>query len=101
MSEDDRPGLERVGEHTFLARLSQGGEIVEIVLRLDAATLAAVAPDGTDERRVAQETMTFLTEHQRADDLPASLDLADVAAAYDDWVDVMRTRLQGDSEAAK
>lgn len=54
MTADDRPGLERVGEHTFLARLSQGGDVVEIVLHIDAATLATVAFDGIDEHRVAR-----------------------------------------------
>jgi hypothetical protein len=97
MTDNDPLPIEPVGEHTFLIRLGQGNDVVEVVLHLDAATLAAVAPHAMDERRVARETMTFLTERQRADDLPASLDLADVAAAYDDWVEEMRTRLGRES----
>jgi hypothetical protein len=93
MTDSDHPAIEPVGEDAFLFRLGQGGDAVEVVLRLDAATMAALAPGGVDARRVAREAMAFLTEHQGADDLPPTLDLADVAAAYDDWVAQMRTRL--------
>ena len=98
---DSDPVVESIGERAFLVRLDEGADRVEIVLHLDAATMAAVAPAGIDERRVARETMAFLTERQRADDLPARLDLADVAAAYDDWVGEMRTRLSRESQAAE
>jgi hypothetical protein len=101
MTDNNQFVMEPVGEHAFLIRFGQGADVIEIVLHLDPATMATVAPDDIDERRVSQETLAFLTERQRADDLPASLDLADVAAAYDDWVDQMRTRLEREGQAAE
>jgi hypothetical protein len=93
MTTDDLLIVETAGEHAYLLRLAQGDDVVEIVLRLDRATMDALAADGTDEERVVEAVMTYLTERQRADDLPASLDLADIAAAYEGWTDEMRTRL--------
>lgn len=101
MTDNDHFAMEPVGEHAFLIRLGQGGDVIDVVLHLDPATMATLAPYGIDERRVSQQTMAFLTERQRADDLPASLDLADVAAAYADWVDEMRIRLRRESQGAE
>ena len=46
-----------------------------------------------EEPRIVGESTAYLMRRQRADDLPPSLDQADVAAAYEDWVDDMRVRL--------
>ena len=54
MTGDDDLAMEPAGEHAFLIRLSQGGDVTELVLHLDAGTLAAVAPDAIDERRRAE-----------------------------------------------
>lgn len=47
----------------------------------------------TDEKRVVVETVVFLAEHQDLVDLPQMVDLDDVAAAYDDYVDEVGRRL--------
>jgi hypothetical protein len=46
-----------------------------------------------DEIRVVEATAAYLIERQRADDLPSTLDLDEVAAAYDDYIDDIRMRL--------
>jgi hypothetical protein len=46
-----------------------------------------------DETRIIEATVAYLVQRQRADDLPANLDLDDVAAAYDDYVDDIQMQL--------
>jgi hypothetical protein len=93
MKPNEPPVIEPIGEHTFLIHLSQDGDPIEIVLHTDASTLARLLINDTDEQGVVAATIAFLTDRQRADDLPTNLDLADVAASYDDWTDDMRRRL--------
>ena len=38
-------------------------------------------------------TMAYLTARQRPDDLPKQLDLDDIIAAYDDYLDDVRTEI--------
>lgn len=46
-------------------------------------------PDA-DEARVVEATVAYLVARQRPDDLPGQLDLEDVSAAYDDYVDELQ-----------
>jgi hypothetical protein len=85
--------IESTGDHHYLVRLSVNEKAVEVILHADPETVSRLAIDGTDERRIVDETAAYLIRRQRADDLPASLDLADVAAAYEDWIDDMRALL--------
>lgn len=94
MNPNEHPVIEQTGEHAFLVHLSQDGEPVEIVLHTDPSTIAGLDLNGIDEQSVVAATIAFLTERQRADDLPTNLDLVDVAASYDDWTDDMRVRLR-------
>ena len=57
------------------------------------ARLGAVNP--VDEYRVVQETARYLLVRQRADELPTSLELDDVAAALEGCIDDLRGRLEG------
>ena len=86
--------IENTGDHVYLIRVSVDEETVEVTLHADPETVSRLAVEGTDERRIVEETTTYLIRRQRPDDLPASLDLADVAASYEEWVDDMRTVLR-------
>jgi hypothetical protein len=90
---DDQAQIEAVGGHHYAITLREGEELVQINLHADPATVALIATDQLDERRVVEETLRYLVRRQRADDLPPALDLADVAAGYDTWLDEMRTQL--------
>ena len=78
------PQIEFLGEHDYLVRIAIGGDVVTIRTYADPDVVSRI---GGDERRVVAATIAYLTARQRADDLPADLDLQDVAAAYDDYLD--------------
>lgn len=80
----DRPQVEDLGQHNYLVRVIEGEDTIEIRVHVSRETVARMPADA-DERRVVEVTAAFLFSHQRADDLPATLDLDDVAAAYDDY----------------
>jgi len=90
---DDQARIEVVGGHHYAITLREGEELVQINLYADPATVALIATDRFDERRLVEETLRYLLRRQRADDLPPALDLADVAAGYDTWFEEMRTQL--------
>jgi hypothetical protein len=87
--------IETTGAHVYLIRVSVDEEAVEVTLRADPETVSRLSVEGAaDERRIVDETTAYLIRRQRPDDLPPSLDLADVAAAHADWVDDMRAVLR-------
>jgi hypothetical protein len=90
---DNRAQIDDVGGHHYAVTLHEGEDLVQINLHADPATVALIATDKLDERRLVEETVRYLLRRQRADDLPASLDLADVAAGYDSWIGEMRSRM--------
>jgi hypothetical protein len=87
------PRIEALGEHNYLLRLREGEDTIEIRVYASPAILGRL-PAGTDEYRVVEATVAYLIHRQRADDLPASLDLDDVAAAYDDYLTQIGNQLQ-------
>lgn len=89
------PYVEALGEHHFLLRVLEGEEAIEIRIFASPAILDLL-PAGTDERRLIEATTAYLIQRQLAVDLPASLDLDDVAAAYDDYLTEMGVRLQSE-----
>ncbi len=94
----DQPHIESLGEHNYLVRVPEGEEIIEIRMHASPGVIGRLPAD-TDEHRLVEATATYLIERQRADDLPATLDLDDVAAAYDDYLTEIGSRLhQPESE---
>jgi hypothetical protein len=92
--------IETTGDHVYLIRVSVDDELVEVTLHADPETVSRLAAEGADEGRIVDETIAYLIRRQRPDDLPPSLDLADVAAAYEDWFEDMRGVLRGASGGA-
>jgi hypothetical protein len=90
---DDQARIEAIGGHHYAITLREDEELVQLNLYADPATVALVATDHFDERRLVEETLRYLARRQRADELPAALDLADVAAGYDTWMEDMRAQL--------
>lgn len=91
--------IERTGDHVYLIRVSVDEEVVEVALRVDPETILRLTDASGDEPRIVEEAIAYLFRRQRPDDLPPSLDLADVAAAYGDWFDDMRAALRGSGGA--
>jgi hypothetical protein len=86
------PYVQALGEHNYLLRVVEGEDAIEI--RIYASpTIVGLLPPGTDETHVVEATAAYLMHRQLAVDLPASLDLDDVAAAYDDYLTDLGSRL--------
>ena len=90
----DQPHVEALGDHNYLIRVCTGDETVEVRVYATPEVVARIGVDDTDESRIVEATAAYLIQRQRADDLPAALDLDDVAAAYGDYITDM-TSLRG------
>jgi len=95
---DDEVQIDALGAHHYAITVREGEDLVQINLHADPATVALIATDQFDERRLVEETLRYLVRRQRADDLPPALDLADVAAGYDTWIDEMRGQMNAGAE---
>lgn len=84
------PEIEALGDHDYLVCVGQDDERVTIRIRATPEVVARIAGPDIDETRVIAATMAFLTARQRPDDLPKQLDLDDIIAAYDDYLDDVR-----------
>ncbi len=89
------PVIEPFGDHEYLVHIEEDEEIVTIRMRADPTLVAEIGGPDADESRVVAATVGYLTARQRADELPQALDLQDVAAAYDGYVDQLRGELRG------
>lgn len=89
------PTAEALDNHSYLLHLPDpDGNAVDIRVYASPDVLARLgAVDPADESRVVQATAAYLLARQRADELPAFLDLDDVAAAYEGYVEDLRDRL--------
>lgn len=87
--------IEPLGDHEYLVAISSGTETAEPQFRASPGIMGVLGAGDDDEQRVVQETAAFLLAHQPLFDLPPMIDLEDVAAAYDDYLDVVRKRLDG------
>jgi hypothetical protein len=87
--------VEPLGGHDYLVHVREGEELVEILIQAspDVVERLQPEPDGAAEARIVEATAAFLIERQLAVDLPQALDLDDVAAAYDNFLDELGRRL--------
>jgi hypothetical protein len=91
MADDLR--VENLGEHRFLLSRFESDELVEIEIYANPTVVERIGLDGVDEQRIIRAAAGFLLERQRADELPGKVDLDDVVAAYDSFIDDMRKRV--------
>jgi len=85
----DGAHIEPLGSHNYLIKLWQDDDAVEIRVRATPDVVARISGGGgdADEERIVEDTIAYLLERQRADELPPQLDLDDIAATYDDYID--------------
>jgi histidine ammonia-lyase len=88
-----QPLVQSLGEHDYLVQVREGEDLIEIRVHATPAVVARIAASETDEDWIIEATAAYLIARQRADDLPATLDLDDVAAAYDDYIVELRGQL--------
>lgn len=88
-----QPVVQSLGEHDYLVQVREGEDLVEIRVHATLAVVARIAVSGADEDWIIEATAAYVVARQRADDLPATLDLDDVAAAYDGCVEDLRGQL--------
>ena len=86
----DQPALEALDDHDYLVRLQQGEDTVVLRVHADPAVVERIAEE---EQRVVEATAAYLIARQSVDELPEQVDLDDVAAAYDGYVEDLQRQL--------
>jgi hypothetical protein len=82
--------VEALGDHDYLVRFQDGEDTVVVGIYADPAVVEQIADD---EQRVVEATAAYLIERQSPDDLPQQVDLDEVAAAYDSYVEDLHRQL--------
>lgn len=89
----DKPRVQALGDHNYVIHVQEGKDTIEIRVHASPDVVARIAVVDTDENRIIEATAAYLIARQRADDLPTVLDLDDVAAAYDGYVEDISSQL--------
>lgn len=87
--------VEALGEHDYLVRAQYSAGTAESRFRATPDVLAQLGASEADEQRVIAESASFLLAHQPVIDLPAMVDLDDLAAAFDDYLPRLRASIAG------
>ena len=81
--------IETQGEHQYVVRLRDDDEVCETWFNITPALLDHVRVNDEDEERVVRRTAEFLVAHQSVADFPDIVELEDVIATYDDFIEFM------------
>jgi hypothetical protein len=81
--------IETQGEYQYVVRLRDEDEACETWFNITPAALDQVRVGGEDEERVVERTAEFLVARQGVADFPDIVELEDVIATYDDFIEVM------------
>lgn len=93
MKNIETPRIEALGDHDYLVRVAQGEELVTIRMRATPEIVVRIAGPDADETRVVAATIAYLIARQSPDELPEQLDLDDITAAYDDYLDELHDQI--------
>jgi hypothetical protein len=94
----DLSSVEPFGEHYFLVRGEESGDAVATRFYVDPGFMERLQVPGATEAEVVRASLSYLLRYQRIDELPPQLDLDDVAAAYDEFDDHLRSTLTSTHE---
>ncbi|TKA03160.1 hypothetical protein [Actinacidiphila oryziradicis] len=86
--------IEPLEDHGYLAAIRGGAQRAEVEFRATPDVMEALGIHDAAEQCAVRETAAFLCDHQPVIDLPPLIDLEDVAAAYDDYIEELRRRLR-------
>jgi hypothetical protein len=86
---DDDIEIDAQGENSYLVVQPTELEDVRTFVTVTSEVMDRLGSD--DEEDVVRRTVLFLRRHQAVADFPEVLDLDDVVASYDDYLEVMAT----------
>jgi hypothetical protein len=86
---DDDIEIDAQGEHGYLVVQTSELEDVRTWFTVTPEVMDRLGSD--DEEDVVRRTVLFLRKHQDVADFPEFLDLEDVIASYDDYLEAMAT----------
>jgi hypothetical protein len=81
--------IETQGDHQYVVRLRDDDEACETWFNITPALLDQIRVGDEDEERVVRRTAEFLVARQGVADFPDIVELEDVIATYDDFIEVM------------
>ena len=81
--------IESQGDHRYVVRLHSHGDVKETWFQLSPEALVRLGAGEADEERVVEQTVAFLGRHQDDADFPEIVELEDVIASYDDYIQAM------------
>ena len=81
--------IETQGEHQYVVRVRDDDEACETWFNITPAVLDQVRMDGETEEQVVRRTADFLVARQGVADFPDIVELEDVIATYDDFIEFM------------
>ena len=84
--------IETQCEHQYVVRLRDGEDHCVSWFHINPALLEEVDAGGGGEERLVRRTAEYLVARQSVSDFPTIVELEDVIAAYDDYVDAMTRR---------
>lgn len=93
MENIETPRIEALGDHDYLVRVAQGEELVTVRMRATPEVVARIAGPDADETCVVAATIAYLMARQSPDELPEQLDLDDIIAAYDGYLDDLHDQI--------
>ena len=86
---DDDIEIDPQGDGSFLVVQPSELEDVRTFVTVTPEVMDRLGAD--DEEDVVRRTIVFLRRHQEVSDFPEMLDLEDVIASYDDYLEAMTT----------
>ena len=86
---DDDIEIDAQGENSYLVVQPSELEDVRTFVTVTPEVMDRLGAD--DEEDVVRRTVLFLRRHQEVADFPEMLDLEDVIAGYDDYLEAMAT----------
>jgi hypothetical protein len=86
---DDDIEIDAQGENSYLVVQPSELEDVRTFVTVSPEVMDRLGSD--DEEDVVRRTVLFLRKHQEVADFPETVDLEDVIASYDDYLEAMAT----------
>lgn len=86
--------VELVNQDEYVVRWASEGQTGESLFRINPEFLAEAGLDSFDGQLVVEETSSFLADHQPVIDFPQTVDLEEIAAAYGDYTQQLKSRLE-------